>query len=383
MARVRPEPETLSEADELSVLLLTGRMMARGSSAYTLRLAERLGDVDIRAQLVCESADCVPAAARGQIALAEYPHLNVPLWKHFVFRELMDFVRSNPPALVHVQTPASLKLGEQIAASLQVPLVLTVHSFLAPEATLRFRPRLGGKLIVVSEQLRTDLVRRTGVSPHDVRMIHSGVEIPEEEALPAAGMEGRVPVVAAAGPLEKQKGHAYFLRAAKRVLDQGLDVEFLVAGSGPDEAALRRLAHELSIAPHVTFVPYVQRYSEVLGAVDVFCLPSLQQGLGTIMLEAMALGKPVIATNVGGVAAAVRDGQTGLVIPSQNETELAEKIVWLVQNPDRAREIGRRGRELVSESFNVRQMVNETANVYREVLDEPVKLRVLGEDEEE
>jgi glycosyltransferase involved in cell wall biosynthesis len=120
-----------------------------------------------------------------------------------------------------------------------------------------------------------------------------------------------------------------------------------------------------------------------LGAVDVFCLPSLQQGLGTIMLEAMALGKPVIATNVGGVAAAVRDGQTGLVIPSQNETELAEKIVWLVQNPDRAREIGRRGRELVSESFNVRQMVNETANVYREVLDEPVKLRVLGEDEEE
>jgi len=370
-----------NESDDLNVLLLAGRMTARGSSAYTLRLAERLREVDIQAQIACESADCIPASARSQISLAEYPHLNMPLWRHFVIRDLLDSLRANPPALIHVQTPASLKLGEQIATALGLPLVLTVHSFLGSDTNLRFRPTMGGKIITVSEQLRADLVRRSGVSPHDVRMIHSGVEFPEVEAPPPA--EGRVPVVATAGPLEPQKGQEYFLRAARRVLDHGLDVEFLVAGSGPSEPALRRLAGELAIAPHVTFVPYVQRYSDVLGAIDVFCLPSLQQGLGTIMLEAMALGKPVVATNVGGVSAAVRDGQTGLIVPSQDDAALAEKIVAILENRDLAQRIGRGGRELVRESFHVMQMVNETANVYREVLDEPVKLRVLGEEEEE
>jgi glycosyltransferase involved in cell wall biosynthesis len=386
-------------------LLLTGRMEPRGSSAYTVRLIQRLSKHSIRPMLVCQSADCIPPAERAALGIRERPHLELPIVGRFVFRELLAALRAEPPALVHVQTPASFRWGQQIAAALRVPLVLTIHNFLPAESRFRFLPPLEGRVIAVSEPVKADLVRRFHVSPHKVQMIHSGVDLddpnappppetPPPEPAPRRPWERpswfekppandeppptKVSVVGSAGPLEPEKGQEYFLRAARKILDRGLDVEFLLAGRGPDEARLRRLADELRLTPHLTFVPYVQRYRDVLAAVDVFCLPSLQQGLGTVMLEAMAMGKPVVATDVGGVSAAVRDGQTGLIVPSHDADALADKLVSLLTDNELATRIGAAGRELVRDSFDAERMAIETANLYREVLSRPVQLRLVS-----
>jgi glycosyltransferase involved in cell wall biosynthesis len=101
---------------------------------------------------------------------------------------------------------------------------------------------------------------------------------------------------------------------------------------------------------------------------DVFCLPSLRQGLGTIMLEAMALGRPVIATGVDGVYSVVRDNETGLVVPPSNSGRLAQRILELLRDPFRARRIADNARQMVLRDFNVDRMVRETAEVYRQVL---------------
>ncbi|HUF37494.1 MAG TPA: glycosyltransferase family 4 protein, partial [Anaerolineales bacterium] len=171
-----------------------------------------------------------------------------------------------------------------------------------------------------------------------------------------------------AGPLEAIKGLPFLLGAAAKVLRNRQDVEFLIAGSGPEEEGLRRLARELEISGHVTFVPNLLDFTESLAAMDIFCLPSLRQGLGTIMLEAMALGKPVIATGVGGVYSVVREGETGLVVPPQDSSRLAERILELLNDPVRARAIGESGRRLVQSEFNVETMVRRTAELYREIL---------------
>jgi glycosyltransferase involved in cell wall biosynthesis len=201
-----------------------------------------------------------------------------------------------------------------------------------------------------------------------VTVIHSGVDAPQKvEGAPILD-PGHTPVVGTAGPLEAVKGIPFFLGAAQKVIAVNKNVQFLVSGAGPEEANLRRLARDLGIAEQVTFAPNLVDLFTSLSAMDIFCLPSLRQGLGTIMLEAMALGRPVIATGVGGVYSAVRDNETGLVVPPSDSRRLAERILELLEDPLRARALADAGRRQVLEEFSVQRMVKETAELYREVL---------------
>ena len=167
-----------------------------------------------------------------------------------------------------------------------------------------------------------------------ISVIHSGVDTDEAVSEVNVLEANRVPIVGTAGPLEAVKGFPFFLGAAARVLATGRDVEFVIAGAGPEESNLRRLACELRIDSRVTFVPNLFEFDDALSAMDIFCLPSLQQGIGTIMLEAMAMGRPVIATRVGGVHRVVRDNDTGLLVPPSNSEALAQRIEELLDDPD-------------------------------------------------
>jgi glycosyltransferase involved in cell wall biosynthesis len=236
-------------------------------------------------------------------------------------------------------------------------------------------------VIAVSDSVREDLRRRFGLSGELVRVIASGVETAPLPDLPSPLEPGRIPVIGTAGRLEALKGFPWFLGAARQVLDVRSDVEFLVAGAGPEEANLRRVARELAIADKVTFVPYVLNFTDSLAATDIFVLPSLQQGLGTIMLEAMALGRPVIATGVGGIASVIRHGETGLIVPPQSSGALARRILELLEQPTRARALGTLARELVCEKYSLETMVDKTLQVYRDIaaaspLPEPAERRI-------
>jgi glycosyltransferase involved in cell wall biosynthesis len=201
-----------------------------------------------------------------------------------------------------------------------------------------------------------------------VRVIPGGVDAPEVNDDAAVLQENRRPVVGTAGPLEATKGLPFFLGAAARVVREYPDCEFLISGAGPEEHNLRRLARSLDLAGQVTFVSNLYDFSTSIEAMDIFCLPSLQQGLGVTMLEAMARGKPVIATGVGGVDSIVTDGQTGLVVPPSDSERLSERIIDLLGNPALARRIGNAGREVVREQFRVDRMVARTAELYREIV---------------
>jgi glycosyltransferase involved in cell wall biosynthesis len=147
-------------------------------------------------------------------------------------------------------------------------------------------------------------------------------------------------------------------------------VEFVIAGAGPEESNLRRLAVALKIDSRVTFLPSLLEFGDALAAMDIFCLPSLQQGIGTIMLEAMARGKPVIATRVGGIFQVVRDEVTGLLVPPSDSEALANRMLGLLNDPIKARAMGRAARTQVQRDFSVESMVSKTTALYREVLAE-------------
>jgi glycosyltransferase involved in cell wall biosynthesis len=378
MANSSFEPARMSETEELNVLLVAGRMEIRGSCTYTLRLARRLPDCGIAATLVSSDTQQIDDETRAAIKYQEYRRIDAPLWGCLVRSCLLRDLRERPPALLHIQSPRALALGSWLARRLEKPFVLTVHHHLVPRERLAVDRRLCRRIIAVSRSLRDDLVDRQGFSPELVTVIPAGVDVAPHPDCPIALDPGHVPVIGTAGPLEAVKGLPYFLGAARQLLDVRPELEFLIAGAGPEEANLRRVARELGIIQKVTFVPYLRDFTESLAAMDVFCLPSLQQGLGTIMLEAMALGRPVIATSVGGVSSAVKDGETGLIVPPGDSRALARRTLELLENPARAQAIGAAARQRVSDEFNVNRMALETAELYREICTCPLKSSPLA-----
>lgn len=349
------------------MLLFAGQFAVRGQCAYTLRMAQNLPEHGFRAQVVCPEARIVPAATRQALHIREYPHLLQPVVGRVVLEILLRQLLADPPDLVHAQSMTALRGATWIARELERPLVVTIHDFLRPRS-LRIDRRVCQRVIAVSDAVRQHLIEQQHLAPDLVTVISSGVGCQRNEPLEPVLNPSKVPVVGTAGPLEAVKGFPYFLGAAARVLATGRDVEFVVAGAGPEEQNLRRLSRQLGIAQRVTFLPNLSDFSPALEAMDVFCLPSLLQGLGTIMLEAMALGKPVIATKVGGVFQAIRDGETGLLVPPSDSGQLAEKILELLDDPVKARRLGQAARELVAAQFSVGKMVEQTVRIYRDVL---------------
>lgn len=348
------------------MLLLSARFEARGTCNYTLRLADNLPRHGIRAAIACTSSAAVSPSRREGLAIAEQPYLETPVLGRWAVLEWCRRWREHPPELVHAQSRKILPVAQRLCRRLRVPFVVTIHDL--QQSRRRFSGTAWGRrVIAVSEAVKENLVTYAQVAESSIQVIRSGVEVPKPGA-EAAREAGHVPVVGTAGPLEQVKGHPYFLHAAQIVLRRGVDAEFLVAGAGPEESNLRRMARLLGIAEKVTFVPYLHEFSEVLRTMDIFCLPSLQQGLGTVMLDAMARSKPVIATGVGGVYSVVRDGQTGLLVPRRDASALAERIVALLEDPETAQRLGRNARELVASQFAVGPMVAQTAQMYRDVL---------------
>jgi glycosyltransferase involved in cell wall biosynthesis len=298
--------------------------------------------------------------------IREYGGLETPVLRRLAVARIARDCALPRPDLLHVQTRGMAHVGAMLAAALGLPYVLTVHDF--PEAGCRFTydPVHGRRIIAVSEAVRSCLVSENQVPSSWIEVLHSGVRCPPWR--PTAWPHDRTLVVGTAAPLEPVKGLPFFLQAIRRVRSSDYRIEFVVAGSGPDEVGLRRLARELGVADRVTFATHVRDYADVLDAFDIFVLPSLRQGLGTVMLEAMAMGKPVIATQVGGVEEVVQPGATGLLVPPGNADALAEAIVRLLDDPPFAMRLAEAAYRLVSQHYNVDRMARCTAAVYRQAI---------------
>jgi glycosyltransferase involved in cell wall biosynthesis len=188
------------------------------------------------------------------------------------------------------------------------------------------------------------------------------------EARAALGLSPESRVVGTVGRLNAQKGHTYLLQAAERLAERRSDIEWVIAGDGElrarieDEARLRGLEH------HVRFLGHRKDVPEILAALDVFVLSSNFEGMCFAVAEALAVGVPVVATDVGGVSQSVVDGETGLLVPPRDATALADAIERLVDDGDAATRLGRAGRKRVEELYDLSKMAAATERLYARVL---------------
>ena len=256
-------------SDETTVILVAGTFQVRGSSAYTLRLAHGLPARGFRPLIVCPDASQVPESA-ADLAIRQYGLLDARLLKHIITRFAATDLRDSEPSLVHVQSRHALPFGSLLARRLNLPLLLTVHDYVPGQNRLPIDARQLHRVIAVSESVATHLIDRGAAIDDQLSVIHSGVEVCDTVDNANLLNGRRVPVVGTAGPLESSKGLPFFIEAARKVLDAGHDVEFLIAGSGPEEHHLRRMARDLMLIPKVTFVPNLLDFSATLKAMDIF-----------------------------------------------------------------------------------------------------------------
>ncbi|MDR0361438.1 MAG: glycosyltransferase family 4 protein [Planctomycetota bacterium] len=296
-----------------------------------------------------------------------YPHLGRMLLGKSAVRAAADLgVR-----LVHAQSSDMIPRGKHIAKALGVPLLVTANR-MDPDELKTLAVFDGKGIIAVSEAIRERLANAHGVPQSRIRVIPNGLDL---SRMPkpdfngdGASFPGRVPVVGTLGQLAAQKGQRVFLQAVRTLIDRGIDAEYVVLGDGPDRPALRSLAEELEIAKRVTFTP--QTVSGQLTQLDVLVEPSLREGLGLSVMQAMAMGVPVVGTGVGGLYSLIEDGKTGLMVAANDPVGLADAIERILRDPAERNEMRRQARELVEKEFNAELVAQRLAEYYRECLEE-------------
>lgn len=350
------------------ILLLDGEISFRGSSLLTLRLARGLEKRELDTALVCTGCVGLDESLLKGVRLHTVPGLHLPVWGQIVLRTLYRDLKEQRPDVVHLQDSRLLPQGIRLARKLRRPLIVSIGDQAEAAAfVLKGEVPELKTIIAVSESVLQQIPQTPLIAKIEKRIILPGVAVPEDSTDDRPLDDDRPPVIGMAGPLEIVKGAAFFLRACHRVIEAGHNIRIVIAGSGPEERSLRHLASSLELSRRLTFVDGGVSMAGYLSAIDIFCLPSLQQGLGVMMLEAMALGRPVIASGVGGVLSVIEDNVSGLIVPPSDSRSLADRIIELLQNRERARTIADTGRQLIRDRFNENRMLDEVISVYREV----------------
>jgi len=299
------------------------------------------------------------------------------------FRRVGKFLRNNAIQVIHAHEFNSNVSGCVIGRMTGIPVVATVHgreyvaSRLRRRIAYRWVGRTAGRVVAVSGTIRRFLAEGVGLRGDNVATIYNGIDTERYEGTAGSdpirrelGIGPGALVVGAVGSLYAVKGHVHLIRALADVARDLPDVACIVAGRGELRAELEDEARRLGLHDRVRFLGYRSDVPRLLAAMDVFVLPSLSEGLPLSLLEAMAAGVPVVATEVGGNAEVIDDGATGFLVPPRRSDLLAERIREVLGDRSRARAMSLRARRSVQERFSADRMVRDYERLFGGLLAE-------------
>ncbi len=300
--------------------------------------------------------------------------------------KLSKIIRSKSIHLVHSQGPRAdfyARIASRIA---NVPVINTVAvvvdnydvMFLKKILYMlcdRLTQRFVNKFIVVSQSLQEFLIKEHGIAPDKVTNIYNGIEL--DQYKPNFGPSDNFRkeflaredelVVGSVGRLTYEKGHEFLLRSMPKVLESFPRTKFVLVGDGQLKLKLENLAKELEISQTCMFLGFRDDIPQVLSSFDVFVLPSIMEGHPIAILEAMAMAKPIVASDINGIREQIENRRTGLLVPPGDPQALAKAINQMLKDRNKARKMGIEARKRVDEMYDIKHQVALHEEVYKEI----------------
>lgn len=385
---------------KIRLFYLIGTLDVGGSEGQLVQLVTRLDPGRFEPVVCCLSSGGAYAealAAAGiPVEVIGFRGFRIFRHPHRVAAQMFRLVRAMrraQPDVVHGFLFWAYILGAFAAWVARVPVVLSSRRSLGhfkankPHylALERLANRMTDLVIANSEAVRQDAIRDERLPAEKVMVIHNGLDLDRHSAPPdeglrrSLGLERRGPVVGVVANFIHYKGHQFFLDAWAAAAKKFPESVALLVGDGPLRQEFEVRVQAMGLGPSVRFLGTHQDVPALVALMDLVVHPSLEEGFSNAILEAMAAGKPVVATAVGGNPEAVIPGKTGLLVPPGDSQALADAMVWLLAHPGEAVRFGEAGRLRVAERFEVSAMVRQYEAVYERLVAEKCPERVRGE----
>jgi len=359
------------------VLALSKRLMQEGCSVWVLSLSDevskRFSETGVK------------------VVSSHFWRRDINPLDLLVFFELFYLFKRGGFDVVHTHTSKGGFLGRIAARLAGVPLVIhTVHGFAFHEFTNplarlfyirleKIAARFCDLIICVNHEDRLTAIEEGIVDPEKIVTIVNGIdlsqfdiEIDVESQKEILGLPKEAILVGTVGRLAPQKGYKYLIEASPEILRFHPNVWFLYVGDGPLRFELERLAGDLGVGDHCLGLGFRKDIPQLLACFDILVLPSLREGLSITLLEAMAAGKAIVASNIKGNREVLIDGVNGLLCQAGNSEALVKSISTLINNPGKAYVLGKKARETVEKNFDERLMLDRTIEFYFRLMDHTV-----------
>lgn len=276
-------------------------------------------------------------------------------------------------ALVHTHSSIDSWVATLAAKALSLPVVRSRHVSIPIPRRRALIYRLADRVITSGEAVG-EVVRAAGVGADRIVSIPAGVDTSRfhpgasgEAVRKELGLRG--PVAGLVAMIRGSKGHRFFLEAAREVLDALPQTRFLIVGDGIGYEDVKNRVREMGLERAVIMTGFRTDIPEVLAALDVLVLPSIKsEGASQAIFQALAVGTPVVGTAVGGIPEVIRDGETGRLVPPGDPHALAQAILSVLRDPERARAWAKAGQALVRGRYTIEGMMAQTTRVYAELL---------------
>jgi glycosyltransferase involved in cell wall biosynthesis len=390
-------------AERIRVLRVIARLNMGGPALHVAYLSAGLEERGYDTTLVAGSLalgeeSMAGVADRLDVPIVTIPELHreiSPLRDLRAVHHLAELIRELRPHILHTHTAKAGTIGRLaalLAGSAGPPIIVhTFHGhvlrgYFGPLRSTFFRllerwlARRTTALVAVSPEVRDDLVA-LGIGPREkFTVVRLGIELDERVSANGGDEQGAetrrllgIPadrfVVGWIGRMTGVKRTDDVLLAVRRLHEQGVDAVLCMVGDGPDRDAVERRAHDLGIVRDCLFLGYQNEVAPYYAAFDALILPSANEGTPVSAIEALAGGRPVVATRVGGVPDVVRDGVDGFLVEPGDVDAMASRLAELASDPALRRRMGEAGRASVHERYSVERLLDDVDRLYRTLLE--------------
>jgi glycosyltransferase involved in cell wall biosynthesis len=294
-------------------------------------------------------------------------------------QQIEEYIQTEAIDVVHTHGYKADLYGFLAAWRSGKPVVATCHNWVGGTTALgiynhldRLALKKFSGLVAVSDEVAQRLLD-SGVPAGKIRTIANGIDVQSFEhgrPLPALSFAGEK-VVGMVARLDLQKGFEYLLRAVRELCNTMNGFKVVIIGEGPDRPAIETMVQEYGLQSSVMLAGQQSDMPGVYAAMDIFVLPSLNEGLPMTILEAMAASKPVVATRVGAIPKVINDGENGLLINPRSSEALRDALASLLSDPDKCRHMGEKAHDWVSRNYTSEAMSLKYRQLYEEVLGSP------------